>query len=74
MDGNIGKWKKIATEGNREIKYDINSPIPQSWNHLTLGKFKSEMCNKSTKKTLGEEGYMIGQFNMLRNTGIIQED
>ena len=57
------------------MKYDINSPIPQSWDNLTLVKFKSEICNKLIlKKTLGEEGYGIGRFNLLRNAGIIPED
>ena len=72
---NSGKWKTIATEGNREMKYDINSTIPKSWNHLALVKFKNEICKKMiSKKTLGEEGYGIGRFNLLMNAGIILED
>ena len=72
---NSGKWKTVSTEGNREMKYDINSPIPKSWNHLILVKFKSEYFNKLiSKKTLGEDGYSISRFNILRNAGIIPED
>ena len=67
-------YEKIATECNREMKYNINSPIPRSWNHLTLVKFKSEVCNKLiSKKTLCEEGYDIDQFNLLSNAEIILE-
>ena len=73
--GNSGKWKTIARADNRDMKYEINSPIPRSWNHLTLVKFKSKICTKLiSKKTLGEEGYAIGWFNLLRNAGIIPED
>ena len=48
--GNSGKRKIIATEGNREMKYDINSPIPKPWNQLPLVKFKSEICKKTKQR------------------------
>ena len=48
--GNSGKWKTIATQGNREMRYDINSLIHKSWNKLPLVKFKSEICKKTKQR------------------------
>ena len=53
-----------------EIWY--KSPIPELLNNITLVKFKNEITAKLIwKKTLDEEEWCIGQFNLLRNVGII---
>ena len=73
--GNHGGCKVIASEGNMEMKYDINSIIPPVWNDLFLVKFKTYITTKLlAQKILGKEGYCIARFNLLRNTGFIPVD
>ena len=58
--GKVGKWKTIAAEGNMQMKYDTNSPIPKSWNNIALVQFKNEITTTLIlKKTLDEEGYCV---------------
>ena len=56
------------------MKYDINSRIPNDWYKDHLAKFLSDIKEKIFNKMFQTTHYIIGQYNLLRNGGIVENN
>ena len=67
------KW--IPIERHRVMKYDASSSFrPVAWEHSSLVQMSKDLKQFILNKALPSVYYNIDKFNVLKNTGIIEED
>ena len=56
------------------MKYNASSVYPSSWDSITLKSMFKNLKEQIVDKVLPTTSYEFGRKNLLKNTGIIEDD
>ena len=69
-----GNWFEIDNQRGRKMMYDHQSLLSFKWYDEEVTSFTAQIKRRILKRNLPHKDYILGRFNLLKNTNVIAED